>query len=73
MICNICEKEADKTQNLCQDCHALINVLYYKFTPIQIMNLFSHVLGTKIIQEMTNTMIEQMKSSHNYEYKGDLH
>lgn len=72
MSCIICKKEETKTENLCDGCYSIINVLYYKFTPIQMMTLFSHVLGTKIIQEMTSTMINKLTESYKYDKK-DLH
>ena len=74
MNCNMCGKKANKTENLCKDCHSIINVLYYRFTPVQLMSLFSHVLGTKIIQEMTQVMLDSLKSTYNTEeYKDKLH
>ena len=61
--CTICN---DKLYNetYCQTCTLLLGSLYHKYTIQQVMAIFSQVIGTKITQSLTDTMMNALRDSY---------
>lgn len=64
--CIICGKKL-KTESFCELCEAIISTCYYEYTLKQQMALFSHVLGAKVIQEITDSTFDALKADYEKE------
>ena len=65
--CTICGRTDMKTDNFCKLCHAMVAALYSKYTIKQIMAMYSHVLGLKVVQEITDITYNTLKSQYEAE------
>ena len=66
MKCQICGAELDNDQ-YCETCTVIISALYGKYNIQQTMAMFSHVIGTKITQTLTDTMLNTLKDQYEAE------
>jgi hypothetical protein len=65
--CIICGRTDMKTDNFCDLCQMVMSTLYSKYTTKQIMAMYSHVLGLKIVQEITDITYDTLKSQYEAE------
>ena len=65
--CNICEKSGIKKDNFCELCDTIIAATYAQYTTSQLMKMYSHVLGLKLIQEITDITYDTLKSQYESE------
>ena len=61
-ICSICGRKVENDA-YCETCTIIIAAVYHKYNIQQIMAMFSHIIGAKITQEITNTMYTTLKDS----------
>ena len=65
--CTICGKTDVKKGNFCELCSMIIAALYSQYTTSQLMKMYSHVLGLKIMQEITDITYDTLKSQYESE------
>jgi len=65
-ICTICGQKL-LNDSYCELCTSMIGVLYNKYNVQQVMALFSQVIGVKITQTLTDTMLNTLKDSYQAE------
>jgi hypothetical protein len=65
--CTICGRTDMKTDNFCKLCHTMVAAMYSKYTTKQIMAMYSHVLGLKVVQEITDITYDTLKSQYEAE------
>lgn len=61
--CIICGKPK-KTDSFCETCANIIAVCYTGYKPKQLMALYSHILGVKVIQEITDSTYNALKTNY---------
>lgn len=62
--CTICGNKELKTENFCEMCSMMIGALNTKYTVKQIMLMYSHVLGAKIVQEIAENTFSTLKDQY---------
>ena len=60
--CSVCNKETEN--NVCEDCMVVVKAIYCKYSAKQIMALFSSILGSKIVQEISEAMLDSIKDQY---------
>lgn len=65
--CTICGNPNERTEDFCVGCSTLISTLYHKYTRLQLMNMYAHVLGIKIIQDITDFTYDKLKKQYETE------
>lgn len=65
--CVICSKTDMKSENFCELCSILIAALYSQYTTKQLMTMYSHVLGLKVVQEITDITYNTLKDQYEAE------
>jgi len=65
--CTICGRTDMKRENFCELCSTIIAALYSQYTTSQLMKMYSHVLGLKIMQEITDITYDTLKSQYESE------
>lgn len=65
--CTICGRTDVKTDNFCNLCQTITAALYSKYTTTQLMAMYSHILGLKVIQEITDITYNTLKSQYEAE------
>jgi hypothetical protein len=65
--CTICGRTDMKTDNFCNLCQTITATLYSEYTTTQLMAMYSHVLGLKVIQEITDITYNTLKSQYEAE------
>lgn len=61
--CSVCGSELYNDQ-FCETCTIIIGALYSKYSIQQIMAMFSQVIGVKITQTLTDTMLNTLKDQY---------
>ena len=65
--CTICGKTDMKRENFCNLCSTLIAALYSQYSTSQLMAMYSHVLGIKVVQEITDITYNTLKDQYEAE------
>ena len=69
--CYICGKEV-QSDNLCEACLIVLKALYSGYTTEQLMRMFSHVLGVKIVEDITDRVKQDFETAYWSEYTKNL-
>lgn len=70
--CQICTQEAEK-EGLCKDCRIMLSALYSNYDLFQLMTLFRHVLGIKVVQDLTKSTVDSLREYYTSENNSELH
>ena len=65
--CTICGKSGTKKDNFCELCGTIMSALYAQYTTSQLMAMYSHVLGIKLVQNITDITYDTLKSQYESE------
>ena len=69
--CYICGKET-QSDNLCEGCLVVLKALYSGYTTAQLMRMFSHVLGVKVVEDITDRVKQDFETAYWSEYTKNL-
>jgi len=61
--CIICGKPK-KTESFCGLCSSIIGACYKSYSIPQLMALYSHILGVKVVQEITDSTYDALKEDY---------
>jgi len=62
--CIICGRTDMKTDSFCTLCSYIIGASHLKYDMKQLMALYSHIVGAKIIQDITNATYSALKNQY---------
>lgn len=63
--CQICEREIFRESDMyCRLCYNLMKFCYESYTEAQLMDLYSRLVGIKIIAEVKESVEQRIKDTH---------